>query len=407
MSEILQHSQSGLNTCYKDFDHAGHMVRMMLPYNLDALLSDAQALVRQMIKTGPTLSFTRDEWAYLIHTFQPKSLISVFTDTFGPMVTAANPDDQRRYLISRETATVWLPNNVSLLGPLMVNNLLLAGLTVFAKSGSHASPLLNELQSYISNNAPNGTLKSLWQNKLRTEQFDRKDPRNETWSYEADVRLAFGNDTSIQAIKSLPSKSNSPFFGFGDHSSEIWISPKEAATSDTVQNILNVFRIYGKRGCTSPARVVIIDGTVGDAQDLALKLQTRWNEIKAPRPAPHLVSETIMADQVARASGAVSFRTHDGGAVFIAGDVTHFDLPGQMTLPIMALDIPAALSSQKANIQTVGVAADDGWVTDWKPQLITSGALRVVSVQKMHYFGPHWDGMPYWRSCFREIETSL
>jgi hypothetical protein len=37
----------------------------------------------------------------------------------------------------------------------------------------------------------------------------------------------------------------------------------------------------------------------------------------------------------------------------------------------------------------------------------TTGLKRIVSISRMHRFGPVWDGQSYWRQAFEEIEVQL
>ena len=98
---------------------------LYMPFNIDKLINDWIYLQRKMVHDIPD-AFTRDEWAYLISFLGKSNLTKPISISFG------SPVSESENLISilakpRGTVSLWLPNNVSLLGPLMLILLSLSG----------------------------------------------------------------------------------------------------------------------------------------------------------------------------------------------------------------------------------------------------------------------------------------
>ena len=86
-----------------------------LPFALDELIRDWEAVRRAM--RGPVPEpFARDEWAYLMSSLGATELRAVFSSAFGQ---PAPNEPANALAVPRPSVAVWLPNNVSLLGPLV------------------------------------------------------------------------------------------------------------------------------------------------------------------------------------------------------------------------------------------------------------------------------------------------
>ena len=98
------------------------------PFDLEAVLADWAALRPAMTRTVPD-GFERDEWAYLIQFLDRDNLKGAFTASFGEPVEPVEPGADGTGVLARPrgTVAVWLPNNVSLLGPLTLILLTLTG----------------------------------------------------------------------------------------------------------------------------------------------------------------------------------------------------------------------------------------------------------------------------------------
>ena len=94
------------------------------------------------------------------------------------------------------------------------------------------------------------------------------------------------------------------------------------------------------------------------------------------------------------------------GILFAIGtpETPLIDVP--MFLPIVPCSLAAAKEHLPDNIQTVGIPSGMIGSMEWLGVLAETGAKRLVSVERMHHFGPVWDGYGYWRECFEEIEIA-
>ena len=82
------------------------------------------------------------------------------------------------------------------------------------------------------------------------------------------ISFIFGSDESAVAIQVIDHKPESLVFSFVDKKSEAWITPG-LATDDVLKQLLRVFSIYGKAGCTSPAKLVLIDQSTEDSSRMS------------------------------------------------------------------------------------------------------------------------------------------
>lgn len=387
-------------------DHAGPC-EVMLPFALEDLALAYDRLTTKLSRAPVPEAFSRDEWGYLLSFMRGSRLRDVFAQNFGPR---PEPHEQEphglpaRLILPRSDIAIWLPNNVSLLGPLTVILSLATGARVHAKAGSGSENLTAALRDKILSSHPDLLLEWMWSEQLTTESFDRRDPRNRSWSERAQARIFFGGDAAAAAVEALPHRLGTPFFAFRDHSSLVWADPAALQDDAELLTLWRVFQVYGKVGCTSPQRVVLIGGSLTEAISLARRLKAVVDAAPGVLPPVHIASDSVMSEQVARANGWHTERTALSDAVFMAGENWEQSLPGLMGMQILALPLDVTLAMLPENIQTIGYIASKPVVAQWTRALLGIPALRVVPVRNMHHFGPFWDGQAFWRGLFREIE---
>lgn len=346
---------------------------------LDELLARWRTVQRAMTRERPE-AFTRDEWAYLIAFLDERQLRAPFEQLRSPGYVA----------VPRGPIAVWLPNNVSLLGPLTLILLSLTGNPIRVKAGSRADDLASAFVAYACGVADVF-------NDVTVEQFDRTDPRNAQMAAEAKVRIAFGGDEAARAIDGLPHPLDSTGFYFADRTSEAWI---EKTDDETLRTLAKVFAIYGTAGCTSPRRVVVLKGDVRAVRDRLAELWPAMRDV-----AMHHASQNVMARQWAAALGWDAITTSRNAAVLAAGDVALPLPPSLFLLPIVSASEEEALATLPANIQTLGHALSPERLDALLPRLARTAVTRIVPVGAMHHFGAVWDGWEFWRSAFRMIEV--
>lgn len=384
------------------FDAPHGATAVVLPFALDEMLEWWAGLRSRMIRrTSP--AFSRDEWAYLITFLAPDHLCAAFTDTFG--AAAADPGSSRLTHLARPRGPValWLPNNVSLLGPLTLILLSLTGNPIRVKGGSHSEDLVNAFLGYIQGTVPESPLADYLSRIVRHEVFDRHDPRNAEMAAEARVRIIFGGDDAAQHIHALPHPVDSIGFSFSDRRSEVWLE-KAAISDDTLVSLIKVFMIYGQAGCTSPARVVLLDQPPSAALALRERLLGLWPLARVRAVAPHQTSENIMARQWAAALGWDAQLAPANQAVLAIGEYQLTPIASNLCLPIVTASLQDAIEHLPRNIQTLGHAVHDPTSARWVETLARTTIKRFVPIARMHHFGITWDGFSFWRQAFEMVE---
>ncbi len=380
-------------------DHLAHFTRedracaVALGYDLEMRFAQWDALRVRMARGVPE-AFTRDEWAYLITFFDRANLQLPFTQSFGQLAPAGRVSALFR---PRGPIAIWLPNNVSLLGPLTLILTSFAARPIRVKSGSRSDDLCAAFLDYAVENLPAGELADWLRAEVKVERFGREDERNQTFAAAAAVRIVFGSDAAASAVHALPHPVASVGITFADHRSEAWV--ELAALDDAhLRTLIRVFAIYGQAGCTSPRRVVIIDGTIADCIALRARMIELWRE-EAPM---HVASQNILSYQLAAAAGWDAQLAPRHAAVLGVGTLAQDSMPGLMSLAIVAATATDAASSLPANIQTVGHCLRHAAAPEWLALLAQTPVKRWVPVAQMHHFGAVWDGVNFWQQLFEE-----
>ena len=380
-----------MSRCFVSF--GGSLVS--LDYDLDRCMDGWHALRGTMARLKAE-EFTRDEWAYLLAFVDRENLIFPFQQSFK----ASDGGIKTSMFRPRGAISIWLPNNVSLLGPLVLIMCCLTGAKIRVKVGSRSNDLCQAFINYAQSHLPSGELRNYLSDKVSIERFNRDDGRNLTMASEANVRIVFGSDAAAQAIEKLPHPVNSIGINFVDHRSEAWVQ-MAALTDERIIALIKVFAIYGQAGCTSPRRIVVIDGTKADCNALRRKMFELWPSQDLPM---HIVSQNILNRQLAAAEGWDVQTSPRNAAVMGVGAVNDRELTGLMSLAIVPATAEVAASSLPSNIQTVGHCLLDAKNPDWISIIADSAIKRWVPIGQMHHFGHVWDGMNFWRQLFEEIE---
>jgi hypothetical protein len=374
-----------------------------LPFDLAQVVADWGTVRSAMIR-GIADGFERSEWAYLLEFISPDNLWAVYEQTFGKQVSE---EGTRPLQIARpvDNVAVWLPNNVSLLGPLTTVLLSITGSRLHLKGGSNSADLTGSFLDFVRPTLSGTALGAYLEDRVEHASFNRLDARNKKWAALADVRIVFGSDDAAAQIDDLPHPAGSKLFAFVDRRSEAWVSAA-GRTPQVTEQVIKVFEIYGQTGCTSPRRVVVVNGTESQARDLRDELVVAWENTRQRVPEPHVVSANVMVRQWAAAAGWDAVLPSDNGAVFVTGLPNLPEVEGQMLLPVVAQGIDDAARNLPGNIQTVGFAGAVEVTTTWCATLSTTAVKRIVPLREMHFFGPLWDGMEYWRQMFEIVEVS-
>jgi hypothetical protein len=379
-------------------------IALALPFDYQQAIDDWSSLRSQMVRQVP-LEFTRDEWAYLVAFLERDNLFRPFLTTFGTKVAA--PDQAPSLLYRpRGSIAVWLPNNVSLLGPLTLILLSLTGQPIRLKLGSSAQDLTGTFLQYALAHLPQGEFRAYLSSQVVTESFGRDDPRQQELTSNAQIRVIFGSDAAAEAIHHLPHPVESLGFSFVNRQSEAWLE-QGALNEQVLTTLIKVFAIYGQAGCTSPKRVILVNGSETEVRSLRDDLLDLWPTIAPVEVPMHTASANVMAEQWSRALGWDARRTARSGALLAHGarDLPAFE--ASMALSIQGASREQALLDLPPNIQTIGHALEAPDDPFWLQLLAGSRVRRFVPLGQMHHFGSIWDGQEFWRQCFEPMEVRL
>ncbi len=371
-------------------------VRVALPFDLADLLAGWRLVRAAMLKEVPA-EFTRDEWAYLAAFLSESNLRLPFARSFG----AATADVGESGLLARPRGRValWLPNNVSLLGPLMLIVVSLTGNRLRMKAGSRSEDLTGVFLEFVRRHGGEGALGAYLADFVRHEVFSADDPRNLEMAAEGTVRIVFGSDAAAAAIDALPHPADSFCVAFVDRRSEAWLE-LERCDEATLRDLIKVFAIYGLAGCTSPARAVLLDADRTAALDLRDRLVDLWSSVIPGRPEMNVASDNLRALQLARAAGWDARLVADGRAVVSVGDHALPTYPALLELRLVPASRAQAREGLPDNIQTIGHALCDASAPEWLDLLATTNVVRFVPLGTMHHFETVWDGRDFFAELF-------
>jgi hypothetical protein len=358
-----------------------------------------------MLKHVPA-EFTRDEWAYIVGFLSKESLLDPFGRCFGARLSEEDVEVPTYIARPVSDVAVWLPNNVSLLGPLMLILLSLSGTRVRMKAGSRTTDLTGEFLEFVKRYCPDGALRNYLNDQVCHSVFGHEDTRNAEMAIEARVRIVFGSNETVAEIDGLAHPPGSQCFAFSDHRSEAWIE-SSCWNKSTVNDLVKVFSIYGQAGCTSPSRVILINGSHGEALSLRDVILRAWPAIVKRDPPPHLASANFGSWQVDRALGWDAERVERNLGVVSVGNFTLRADPTLMNLRIVPATIHDAVANLPENIQTVGHALANPGDVRWLALVAGSRVLRFVPLRNMHFFGSVWDGNQFWAGIFEYVQFSI
>ncbi len=371
-----------------------------LDFDLNQRLDEWESLRKVMVLRVPDM-FTRDEWAYLITFLQRDQLYSIFTQTFGMPIDVPDSRAIDALFRARQKVSVWLPNNVSLLGPLVLIMISLTGATITLKVGSRSEDICQAFLEYCITHLPGSSLQSYLSSKVCVRQFSRDSTANLELA-RADVRIVFGSDATVKAISALPHLANSVLVAFADHQSEVWAEIAALDDASLVQ-LIKVFGIYGTMGCTSPRRLRLVDADEDQCKVVANRLAALWPFAQRRDVSMSVASQNVAWRQVLAAKGWCSQLTARNAAVLATGHPGLLETVGAMTLFIIPCRRDDLRRTLPDNIQTVGHVLLEPKSPRWLDILADTAIKRFVPVAMMHHFSPIWDGSNFWRSLFEQV----
>jgi len=372
------------------------LVKVVLPFDFEAQISGWSKVRAAMLKEVPA-EFTRDEWAYLVSFLDLENLKRPFQHSFG------NRAEAQRFpsllVKPRGPIGLWLPNNVSLLGPLMLIIVSLTGNPLRMKAGSRSRDLAVVFLEFSRRHAGTGPLFSYLHDSVHHDAFSSDDPRNREIAESSAVRIVFGSDESVSAIHALSQPADSIGITFTDRRSEAWLE-LDRCDDYTLRDLVKVFAIFGQTGCTSPSRAILLNASHNDAQEVRDRLVSLWPSVVRTYPEMNVASDNVRAWQLGRATGWVSRLVAENRAVVSIGDYSLPTFPSLMELRIIPATIDEARAHLPGNIQTVGHALRDPFAPQWLNVLAGTKVARFVPLARMHHFETIWDGQDFFHQLF-------
>ncbi len=357
-----------------------------------------------MLKHVPA-GFTRSEWAYIASFLSRESLLEPFGRSFGSRLSAEDVETPNFIARPVSEVAIWLPNNVSLLGPLMLILLSLSSARLRVKAGSHAADLTGEFLEFVKRHCTGSELQGYLSDRVSHSVFGRDDPRNAEMARDARVRIVFGSDAAVAEIENLAHPVGSHCFAFSDHRSEAWIE-SDCWDELAVNDLVKVFSIYGQTGCTSPSRVILLNGSHQEALALSTAIRRVWPAVVKRDPLQNLASANVAAWQIDRALGWEAVRIERNLGVVSVGDFTLQADSSLMNLRIIPATIADAVANLPRNIQTIGHVLANPGDESWLSLVAASHVLRFVPLRAMHFFGSVWDGNQFWENLFEYVQFS-
>ncbi len=363
------------------------------------ILANAWASLRSKMIRSIAADFNRDEWAYMLQFLAAKNLLAPWHSYFGEESPTALTSPTM-FVKPVEEIAIWLPSNVSLLGPLTMVYLSLTGAKIRIKAGSAARSLCKSFLDFTLSNTDDKALQELLMNRIELEIFDRHSDKNREWAAQARLRILFGSDQAADAIEKLPHPANSHGLYFTDRKSEAWVSKESVQNDDSLLSLVKVFQIYGQAGCTSPKRVVLLDFNRTEAESFCQTFARLWQQNWIDNGPQHTASENFLFSQIALAKGFTPSLLHKNGALLILSEICETYPSSPFSLSIQYGTSKDALATMPQNIQTVGLIGFDPRNVDLHVGLVQKGAKRIVPVQDMHNFDYVWDGSNIWNYLF-------
>jgi hypothetical protein len=377
--------------------HGTHgLVQAVLPFELTSQIA-GWGRIRAFMLKEVSEEFTRDEWAYLATFLDVENLWRPFQQSFG---SQSNEKESPSLLVKpRGPIGLWLPNNVSLLGLLMLVVVSLTGSRLRMKAGSRSRDLTGAFLEFCRKHAGEGPLSSYLRDSVRHEVFPADDPRNQEMAECSAVRIVFGSNEAASAIHALPHPLDSIGISFADRRSEAWLELDRC--NDTIfRDLIKVFAVYGQAGCTSPSRVILINATRSGAIEVRNRLLALWPSVIRRRSEMNVASDNVRAWQLARAAGWNSELVVENRAVVSVGDYALPVFSSLMELRIIPATMEEARANLPQNIQTIGHALRDPGSPHWLELLAATNVTRFVPLATMHHFETIWDGQDFFAQLF-------
>lgn len=302
----------------------------------------------------------------------------------------------------------WLSGNVPLLGMFaLIQSILTKNANILKVSAdeSQALPLiLNSFKDlvYITPGGYKITGDELLET-IAIVYFDRKQIESaESFSSNADVRIAWGGREAIEAISSLPKKFTAQDVLFGPKLSMMVVG-RDALSSDKairklVRRAATDSSVFDQFACASPHTIFVEKGGKISPKEFAELLATAMEKAltRLPTKAPDKGQANKIRSKIAE-HGFIGDAWADKylrWTVLYSEDSELVAPTYQRTITVKGVnDIYDVVASVDEDIQTIGLALSGNRRLDFATAAMQKGAVRCPDIGFMTHFDSPWDGM--------------
>ena len=373
-------------------------------------------LARKQWLTSPKLEKYRDTGLNFLHDWCDPARLSALLnsslkghaghmDSFIPREDISHSSLKA---LPRGIVSHWLSGNVPLLGMFaLIQSILTKNANILKVSAneSQALPVLLETFKDLKYTTPGGY--SIDGNELlktlSVVYFDRNQTNiANTFSKNADVRIAWGGREAIESVCSLPKKYTCQDILYGPKISMMVIG-KDALDSEKsirklVRRAATDCSVFDQYACASPHCIFIEKGGQVTPKEFAEKLSMAMEKalVRLPTNLPDVGQLNKIRYKIAE-YGFIGEYWHDKNftwTVLYDEDASLDDPTYQRVVTVKAVDnIYDVINNVNEDIQTVGLAMAGDKKLDFANKIMSKGAARCPDIGFMTHFDSPWDGI--------------
>lgn len=328
-----------------------------------------------------------------------------FLDNFMPRKDIAHSSMKA---MPRGIVSHWLSGNVPLLGMFaLVQSILSKNANILKVSGaeSQALPAILNVFKGLVYTTPGGYSISGDEllESIAVVYFDRYQYRiAESFSSNADVRIAWGGKDAIEAVSNLPKKYNCQDILFGPKLSMMAIGndalDSDKAVRKLVRRAATDVSVFDQFACASPHTIFVEKGGIVTPFEFAEKLAVAMNKalIRLPTQYPDIGQTNKIRSKIAEYGfiGESWQDEHLRWTVLFEESIELVEPTYQRVITVKAVDnIFDVIEHVHEDIQTVGLAMKGDKRLDFANKILSQGAMRCPDVGYMTHFDSPWDGL--------------
>lgn len=243
-------------------------------------------------------------------------------------------------------------------------------------------------------------------------RYEKQSHWSATLSEQADARIIWGGDDSVQSIRALSVKPRTRDISFADRLSASWIDldclSDEGNLNRAAELLWKDLHPYGQQACSSP-RILYWKGSELGLNRLAAKL----NELASKEQTKNQLNNHLVYSQLLQAKGQVSSPLIIGAACVLPVNAitpdTMDDFTGNGVLLTLRADNAEAIAQQLPDkMQTLThykISESELLKLAQDPSI--NGIDRIVPLGQALAFEPEWDGYDLFSQLSRNVQLIL